>query len=73
MDTEFLTEETFLLKIEEMVSGGMNYMEAVLHFCEENEVDVEDVRSLIGKSLAERLRVDAIDNGYFKKQAKLPI
>jgi hypothetical protein len=71
---DFLTEETFLAKIQELVRiGNMNYMEAVLHFCEENEIDVEDIRSLIGKSLAERLRYDAVENGYFKKQAKLPI
>jgi hypothetical protein len=71
---DFLTEEKFLAKIEELTRlGKMNYLEAVLHFCEDNEVDVEDVKSLIGKSLAERLRYDAVENGYFKKQAKLPI
>lgn len=71
---DFLTEETFLAKIQELVRiGNMNYMEAVLHFCENNEIDVEDIKSLIGKSLAERLRYDAVENGYFKKQAKLPI
>jgi hypothetical protein len=74
MDSSFLTEESFLTKIDEIVQKeGLNYIEAIIHFCEDNNVDVEDVKSVIGKSLIDRLKVDATEYGYFKKQAKLPI
>lgn len=74
MDSQFLTEESFLVKIDEIVRrDGINHIEAIVHFCEENEIDVEDVKSLVGKSLSDRLKVDAVEYGYFKKQAQLPI
>lgn len=71
---QFLTEETFFTKIDSIVKEtGLNYIEAVVHFCEENDLEMEEITKLIGRSLKDRLKVDAMNNGYLKKESCLPI
>lgn len=72
---EFLTEQTFLTCIKNMVKEkNMDYMEAVIHFCDMNKIDVEEVLPLIGRTLKEKIRVDAENGGYMKtKSARLPM
>ena len=49
-------------------------MEAVMKFCDENRIDVEEVLPLIGRTLKEKIRVDAENAGYMKtKSARLPV
>jgi hypothetical protein len=48
-------------------------MEAVIRFCDENRLDVEEVLPLIGRTLKEKIRVDAENGGFMKtKTARLP-
>ena len=35
----------------------MNYIDAIVHFCEQNNIDVESVPKLISKPLKKRLNV----------------
>lgn len=72
---DFLTEEKFMTRIEELVKGkGLDHMEAVIKFCDENRVDVEEVLPLIGRTLKEKIRVDAENSGLMKtKSARLPV
>ena len=50
-------------------------LDAIIHFCEQNNIDVESVPKLISKPLKERLKWDAIRLNFMKKtsRAKLPI
>lgn len=50
-------------------------MEAILWYCEQNEVDPGSVGSLISKSLKEKIEVEAIDLRLINKApgGKLPI
>lgn len=72
---EFLTEEKFMTRINELVKGkGLDHMEAVIEFCDENKIDVEEVLPLIGRTLKEKIKVDAENGGYMKtKNARLPV
>lgn len=72
---DFLTEEKFMTRIGELVKEkGLDHMEAVIEFCDENKVDVEEVLPLIGRTLKEKIRVDAENGGYMKtKSARLPL
>lgn len=72
---EFLTEEKFITRIGLLVKEkGLDHMEAVIQFCDENKVDVEEVLPLIGRTLKEKIRVDAENGGYMKtKSARLPL
>jgi ATP-dependent Clp protease ATP-binding subunit ClpA len=76
IENKFLTPSKFALEIENIViSEGMNYIDAIVHYCELNSIEVESITKLISKPLKERLKNDAINLNFMKKtsRAKLPI
>jgi len=72
---EFLDEQKFMTRINELVkTKQLDHLEAVIQFCDENRVDVEEVLPLIGRTLKEKIRVDAENAGLMKtKSARLPV
>ena len=58
-----------------MVDEDLNYIDAIIHYCEINNIEVESVTKLISKPLKERLKWDAIRLNFMKKtsRAKLPL
>jgi len=72
---DFLDEQKFMTRIEELVKvKQLDHMEAVIKFCDENRIDIEEVLPLIGRTLKEKIRVDAENAGYMKtKSARLPV
>ena len=76
IDNKFLTPSKFALEIEKIVSEeNINYIDAIVHYCELNTLDVESVAKLISKPLKERLKWDATRLNFMKKtsRAKLPL
>jgi hypothetical protein len=66
----------FSLEIETLVlKEKMNYIEAIVLFCEENGIEVDSISKLISKPLKEKLKRDAQDLNFMKKttRAKLPL
>jgi hypothetical protein len=72
---KFNTANEFSLYIEETVSEKkLSYMEAIITYCEEADIDVESIKSLVNKSLKEKIQCEAEELNYFKrKSGKLPI
>jgi hypothetical protein len=72
---KFTTANEFSLYIEQLVtSKRLSYMEAVISYCEDADIDVESVKSLINKSLKEKIQCEAEELNYFKrKSGKLPL
>ena len=58
-----------------MVDEDLNYIDAIIHYCEIHSIEVESVTKLISKPLKERLKWDAIRLNFMKKtsRAKLPL
>ena len=76
IENKFLTPSKFALEIEHIVaSENMNYIDAICHYCEINNLEVDSVTKLISKPLKERLKWDAIRLNFMKKtsRAKLPL
>ncbi len=72
-DSKFLTPIKFSQEIETLVktSGGLiSYIEAVVTYCQENEIEIETVPKLISKPLKERLRHEAQRLNYMKQSSK---
>tara|TARA_A100001201_G_scaffold141746_2_gene137965 strand:+ start:80 stop:328 length:249 start_codon:yes stop_codon:yes gene_type:complete len=72
-DDKFLTPTKFSHEIERLVktSGGLiSYIEAVVTYCQENEIELETVPKLISKPLKERLRHEAQRLNYMKATSK---
>ena len=62
--------------IEEIVRvSNLNYIEAVIMWCEERNVDVEQAASFVKRSqvIKAKIEVDASDLNFLQKQSKLPI
>ena len=55
-----MNSKKFAMTIEAMVKERkMPYMDAVLKFCEENDIDTASVGPLINKSLKEKIKAEA--------------
>lgn len=73
MDTEFLNPQVLQESIQSLVDSGMTYVEAALEFCDQADMEVEDLAKLLSDNLRQRLRDEYVENGYLKEEASLPI
>ena len=76
IESKFLTPSKFAIEIEKIVANeDLNYIDAIVHYCDTNSLEVESVTKLISKPLKERLKWDAIRLNFMKKtsRAKLPL
>tara|TARA_Y100000593_G_scaffold79536_1_gene148107 strand:+ start:56 stop:316 length:261 start_codon:yes stop_codon:yes gene_type:complete len=77
MESKFFCPARFAEEIETLVLNNkdMNYIDAIVHFCDQNTIDVESVPKLISKPLKEKIKYDAQQLNFMKKtsRAKLPI
>jgi len=73
---KFMSQAKFSSDIEELVkTSELSYIESIVHYCEENSIEIETVSKLISKPLKERIRCEAMDLNYLKRssRAKLPL
>lgn len=57
-----MNSKEFSLEIEKIVKEKrISYMDAVVWYCEQNDIDTGTVSSLVSKSLKEKIKVEAID------------
>ena len=71
---KFRSPNEFSLYIEGRVfAEKIGYMDAIIQYCSEIDIDVESVAKLINQSLKERIQLEAEDQNYFKKRGKLPL
>lgn len=71
---KFRSPNEFSLHIEERVfREKIGYMQAIIQYCEEVDIDVESVSKLINQSLKDKVQIEAEEGNYFKKRGKLPL
>lgn len=56
-----------------VVDENIGYMEAIIAYCDENDIDVESISPLVSKSLKDKIRLEAEELNYLKVTAKLPV
>jgi len=57
-----MNSKEFSLKIESIVKEKrISYMEAIVWYCEQNDIDTGTISPLISKSLKEKIQVEATD------------
>ena len=75
--SKFFSSAGFAQEIEKLVqvNKDMNYIDAIVFFCEKNNIDVESVPKLISKPLKEKIKCDAQELNFMKRtsRAKLPV
>lgn len=73
LEQKFMTSAKFSLEIENLMKtcdGSMNYIECIIHYCSENNIEIETVSKLISKPLKEKIKYDAQRLNYMKKSSK---
>jgi|TARA_B110000881_G_C18338900_1_gene395462 galactitol-specific phosphotransferase system IIB component len=72
--TTLNTSKTFSMNIENIATEkNITHMEAVLDYCQRNELEPDTVGNLISKSLKEKIEANARDLNFLPKQAQLPV
>ena len=77
LEKKFFCPSRFAEEIESLVlnTEGMNYIDAIIYFCEQNTIDIESVPKLIPKPLKEKIKYEAQELNFLKRtsRAKLPV
>ena len=72
-----MNSKEFSLIIEGVVKEKrpISYMDAIIWYCEENNIEIETTSRLISKSLKEKIQVEAMNANMLKmeKGGKLPV
>jgi len=72
LDSKFLCQSKFSQIIEEIVKNNidMNYIDAIVYYCEQNNLEVDSVGKLISKPLKEKIKCDAINLNFLKRTSR---
>ena len=72
---EMMNTQAFSVKIENVVKEKrISYMDAVLHYCEENNIEIETGAKLVNSIIKKKIEAEAADLNCLKeKSAKLPV
>jgi hypothetical protein len=70
----FKNSNEFSLNIEKIVAERkINYMDAVLLYCEQNYLEPQDIARYINKSLKDKIEMNFRELNYLPKQAQLDV
>ena len=72
LESKFFCPSKFAQEIESLVqiNEDMNYIDAIVYFCEKNNIDVESVPKLISKPLKEMIKYEAMELNFLKKTSR---
>ena len=77
LENKFFCPTRFTQEIETLVlkNKSMTYIDAIVHFCDQNSIEVESVSKLITKPLKEKIKYEAMELNFLKRtsRAKLPL
>ena len=72
--TEFLTKAKFSKKVQAVVfDHRCSYMDAVLHLCEQNQIDPIDVKKFLTKAVKQKIEAEAQQLNFIPKTETLPV
>ena len=72
LESKFFCPTRFAQEIESLVQVNveMNYIDAIVHFCDKNSIDLEAVPKLISKPLKEKIKCEATELNFLKKTSR---
>ena len=72
IEQQFLTKTKFAKLIESTVNDlKIPYMEAIIHVCEKNDIDPEDVKKFISPIIRDKLEAEAMDLNFLPKKTSI--
>ena len=74
MPLQTQTSSDFYTKIQALVNKTkLTYMDAILHYCDMNEMEPETAAALVNTKLKAQIREEAENLNFLPKTAKLPL
>tara|TARA_E500000331_G_scaffold88232_1_gene84012 strand:- start:7472 stop:7726 length:255 start_codon:yes stop_codon:yes gene_type:complete len=76
LSEKFMNSAKFSAEIEKLVKNEkINYIDAIVLFCEENNIEIDSITKLVSKPLKEKLKCNAQQLNFMKRttRAKLPL
>jgi len=71
LESKFFCPSRFAQEIEKVVfSENCTYIDAIIYFCEQNNLDLESVPKLISKPLKEKIKYEAMELNFLKKTSR---
>jgi hypothetical protein len=72
LESKFLCQAKFSELIEDLVkvNKDMNYIDAIVYYCDQNSIEVDSIGKLISKPLKEKLKCDAINLNFLKRTSR---
>lgn len=71
---EFTNPTEFSMHIEkEAIRRKIGYMESLLEYCKQRDIDTSAMHGLISSSLKDKIRAEAEQMNLLKKTSKLPV
>lgn len=69
---QFRNANEFSLFIEDKARNSkLTYLDIVLDYCKENDIDPDSLKSLINQQLKDKIRIDAEESNLMKRRGKL--
>jgi hypothetical protein len=76
LNKKFISKDKFAEDIESLVlRTKMNYIDAIVEYCELNSIELDTVNKLVSKPLKEKIKCDAMELNFLRRttRAKLPL
>jgi len=76
LNKKFISKDKFAEDIESLVlKTKMNYIDAIVAYCESNNLELDTIGKLVSRPLKEKIRVQATELNFLKKtsKGKLPL
>ena len=74
MPLQTQTSAEFYIKIQKLVEDtNLSFMDAILHYCDQNGLEPETAAQLVNTKLKAQIREEAEVLNFLPKTAKLPI
>ena len=73
-EKKFLNKKSFSKLIETTVfTKKLSYMDAIIHVCEKNNIEPEDVKRYLNKNILENLEAEAMSLNFLPKMNTLDV
>ena len=70
----FMNKKRFSKMVERTVrSSELNYMDSIVHMCEQNNMEVEDVKKYLTPSIIDCLETEAMNLNFLEKTNSLDV
>lgn len=73
-ESNFMNKKKFTKMVEDCVrTQSMTYMDTVVYLCEQNNLEIEDVKKYIATSVKEKIEMEAMNLNFLEKSADLTL